>query len=364
MVRRQKYLSSIGKSVREVFVQFFIRIAKEMPDCILASFGKLKYVSSPNFLKFRQHFKAKFKGGFVCRANTFDNVKGLFPIGFLIWDLSNKITISKVKVDVLANDRPLTECWKDGVKIFHVVDEKNSMNDWLKQFTEESPEENPISMCCIGNDFQHNNFVNINHCNQLTGVGNAKGIARFTITPGNFIESCIYFSVRHCMKPTWLNDRDQFLWPNDGYLHNKDFQKDCIVFTLFHSQNRIGSQDGVNHLIPFTAREVKAKDNFQSAFMSDFLRKQKMSKEAQAVFEAGKALWKYYHETIEQDDKALIDASLYEIREYFKGRDEKGKMRMNATDERFNELDVALRSALKELAQRIQPKIYEYGFLK
>ena len=99
--------------------------------------------------------------------------------------------------------------------------------------------------------------------------------------------------------------------------------------------------------------------------MSDFLKKRKsLSKEAKAVFNAGKALWKYYQRTIQLDDKALVDASLYEIREYFKGRDEKGRMKSKATDERFNELDSELRASLKKLAEKIQPKVYEYGFLK
>ena len=83
------------------------------------------------------------------------------------------------------------------------------------------------------------------------------------------------------------------------------------------------------------------------------------------MFEAGKALWRYYHETIYNDDNAPLDASLYEIREYFKGRDkETGRMKAKATDERFNELDAELRASLKELAKKIAPKVYEYGFLK
>ena len=106
-------------------------------------------------------------------------------------------------------------------------------------------------------------------------------------------------------------------------------------------------------------------DNFKSTFMSDFLKKhKKMSDEAKSVFEAGKNLWKYYHKTIQNAKRVSVNASLYEIREYFKGRDEKGRMKSKATDERFNELDAALRSSLKKLAEKIQPKVYEYGFLK
>lgn len=86
----QRYMGDYDKSVRELFAQFFIRINEEIPHCILASFSTLKYVNASNFVKFREKFKAKFLKGFICPAYTFDNVKGNFPIGFLVWDLSQK----------------------------------------------------------------------------------------------------------------------------------------------------------------------------------------------------------------------------------------------------------------------------------
>jgi hypothetical protein len=39
-------------------------------------------------------------------------------------------------------------------------------------------------------------------------------------------------------------------------------------------------------------------------------------------------------------------------------------MNTKSSDDKFSELDAALRSALKTLAKKIQPKVYEYGFLK
>ena len=46
--------------------------------------------------------------------------------------------------------------------------------------------------------------------------------------------------------------------------------------------------------------------------------------------------------------------------------DAKGKTRMNteSSDERYTELLVSLRTAMKRLSRRIEPKVYEYGFLK
>ena len=100
------------------------------------------------------------------------------------------------------------------------------------------------------------------------------------------------------------------------------------------------------------------------------------SEEAKLVFDAGKNLWKYYH-TQEfpsfrgVDSNAVgrrgvynVNASLYDIREHFQGRNEKGKMNNKSDDETYMKLIAELRSALKILAKKIEPKVYEYGFLK
>jgi hypothetical protein len=59
-----------------------------------------------------------------------------------------------------------------------------------------------------------------------------------------------------------------------------------------------------------------------------------------------------------------VNASLYDIRAYFQGRNDKGKMNNKSMDAKYMELITNLRDALKALAQQIEPKVYEYGFLK
>ncbi|MGN8419106.1 hypothetical protein ACR9K4_07100 [Helicobacter pylori] len=82
----ETYKDCLGFGANELFAQFFMRIYKELNGCIMASFSKLKYLNSSNFKKFREIFKAKFLEGFMVPADSFDNVKGQFPIGFLVWD--------------------------------------------------------------------------------------------------------------------------------------------------------------------------------------------------------------------------------------------------------------------------------------
>jgi len=71
-------------------------------------------------------------------------------------------------------------------------------------------------------------------------------------------------------------------------------------------------------------------------------------------------LWKYYH----AQPKCNVNASLYDIREHFKGRNEQGKMNNKSEDATYMELITALRGKLKKLQKKIEPKVYEYGFLK
>jgi hypothetical protein len=81
------------------------------------------------------------------------------------------------------------------------------------------------------------------------------------ITDKNLIEAAFYFSIRHCIETTWLNNRDQFLYPNDGWKTDTEFQNDCLVNILFNNdiQSRHGDANCVNHWIPFTEKEVGAK---------------------------------------------------------------------------------------------------------
>jgi hypothetical protein len=84
------------------------------------------------------------------------------------------------------------------------------------------------------------------------------------------------------------------------------------------------------------------------------------SSEAQAVFDAGRELWRYYHA---QPD-ALPDASFYDIRAHFQGFKPNGHMNADSSDPAYTELVSSLRSAERALAAKLAPKVREHGFLR
>jgi len=365
----RKYGYLLGQGKAEIFVQFFTRIHQEMKGCILAEFSKLKIISGQHFIDFRNFFRAKMKRAFVCPANTFDNVKGSFPIGFFIWDTSENIKIGKVKTDVYDADAN-----KIGKKTFFSYDNSHYINDWIKPFRGRKEGHNIGKFPFKGNDFQNQKLIAIVHPNMDYNVE----AGQFLININNLIIASVYFAVRKVIPADWLNDRDQFLYPDANWENDTEFQNDCFAYMVFN--NTIQSKYGTNHWIPFTEEEVNARNNFDSHFMSDFIKGKlkndgyndlfselekkykalKFSTEAKAVFKAGKKLWQYYH----LQPTAAVNASLYDIREFFQGRDDdKGKMNNKSGDDQYNTLIGDLRSALKELALKIQPKVYEYGFL-
>ncbi len=358
------YKSKIGNASNEIFALFMSIVYDKIPGCLLAQFSTLKFVQGTNFVKFREYFLAKYMKGFVVPANTFDNVKGKFPIGFTFWDLSKKERMKRVVCAVYDKDRKYL-----GKKRFY-GNLPQSINKWIVDFNKPAGSEIGLMVSCAP-DIQHNT--------QLAILSKQQERYCFVVSKRNIIPISVYFSVRHCIASTWLNDRDQFLYPNNKWEKDIEFQNDCLAFTLFHSQNKISSKNGVNHWIPFTEQEVSSREKFDSNFMSKFLQGKlkpeesnglyddaeprtsplEFSEESQAVFNAGRRLWQYYHSQPNCD----VNASLYDIKEYFQGRNDLGRMNSKSEDERYAKLLHCLQKKLKFLSRKIEPKVYEYGFL-
>ena len=386
----KQFVDKIGLAGRELFVQFFMRIYHEIPSCTLAEFSTLKILQASNFADFRDVFRAKLENLFLVPANTFDNVTGNFPIGFFIWNTHSKEIFKSIEADVYNSIGKLI-----GTKNIFVEQDFKSINDWMISTRKRSGNLQLAWMSARGCDMQVQNYNFL--VNSTSNIPHPRGS---WITDKNLIEGCIYIAVYQTIEHNWLNDRDQFFHPNDGWKTDYEFQLDCLAYTLFHGQNRITSEQGTNHWIPFTEQELNAPDNFQSHFMSDFIRdflKGKhtiasseahtlfdtdsssvladipesatpaFSAEAAEVMEAGKALWYYY---LHHKDNELygvapnINASFYDIRAYFQGRNEKGKMNSESSDEKYTALIKDLRAKQKFLAAKIAEKVYKYGFLK
>ncbi len=418
-------MSTYGKASNELFTQFVARIAQEIPTATLAMFSKLKYVNAPTLEEFRNTWQAIYLDGFVVHSQAFDGLKGNFPIGFLVWktnqEASNKLSISEIAAEVLDKNVQAV-----GEKIFYNLPNEQLLTNWISRPKTNKQDVVPLKNAIVpatatkdlrgtkwsdgaiayilsgGNDLQHANQQTVIFS---SGYGSARG---YFVNPENLWQVAVVFAVRRLIKPTWLNDRDQFLQPTVPL--SDEFKSDCLIWMLFNGSNlTAGANDLdwndkkwslVNHFIPFTEVEVDAPGRFESDFMVQYLAElpalqstpslipppvveglnhehlhasslslrgragegEGLSAEAFAVLNAGRVLWKAYfaHTDVRavRDELKLNrpDVGWYQIRNALKARNTSG----DTAPVDFTPFE----NAYKILSDKLRPQVFELGFLR
>jgi hypothetical protein len=342
----------------------------------MALVSKLKYINAPNFEAFRSRWTAKYLDGFVVHSRAFDGLNGNFPIGFLLWDLS-EVEPARL-IQTLALDRAGNAV---GTKQFFNVPNDRMLSGWmhrLKASGQVIPLKNAITpqsghakvstwhegaiahMLANSNDLQNSGTLTAIF-SSVSSAGNG-----YYVTPDNLWKAAIVFSVRRLIAQTWLNDRDQFLQPSRTL--TDDFKSDCLVWMLFNGSNLTAGADGshwndrdwslVNHFIPFTESEVGAKGRFESDFMVRHMAGMTFSPEAQAVLDEGRTLWTRFHATdfprkIRDEYKlGRADAGWYQIRRAFEAYG----------DTELTDFD-PFKAAYAALSAKLRPMVFELRFL-
>ena len=363
------YGKELGYTKRELYIQFLYRIYKQIPGVIIADFSTLKNLQAPKFNTFRAVFEAVPKSMFIVPANIFDNVDGEFPIGFKIWDTSVKQHFDKITADVYEGKKLMPA----GKKTVVCYDGRMLINDWALTFRNEGSQGTTIATVIgVGNDFQNQRTVRFERPKRPWNHQ-----FQWQVYSDNLLATCVYVAVRLIPEANWINDRDQFLAPNEQWATDEIFQTDCLTYAIFSPKNNVRSADGINYWQPFTEKRLGLTKALPSNFMTDFIagkvkhysnplfshfanKKLSFSVEAKTVFDTALPLWKYYH----NQPNADLNASYYDIREYFCGRNAKtGNLNSKSTDEKYNQLHEVLRKAHKDLGRHIEPCIYQYEFL-
>jgi hypothetical protein len=268
-VARSRYslagMDEFGKASNELFTQFLARAYDEIPNAKVALFSTLKYVNSQSFEGFRTAWHAKYLGGLVVHSRAFDGLKGDFPIGFLIWDTSKRLPINEAGVVALDRDGVIV-----GEKSFVNIENSRLLATWApRPATNKSPaiplkgailpatatadvrgtrwSDDAIGWFnCAGNDLQQAAKLTMM---LSSGFGSGRG---YFVNSENLWQAAIVFSVRRLIKPTWLNDRDQFLQPSQPL--SEEFRSDCLVWML------LGLKIEVRHRQPEGHRMLPWKD--------------------------------------------------------------------------------------------------------
>lgn len=376
-----------GKSSNELFIQFLARIAKEMPTATIAMFSTLKYINAQASEGFRNNWNAVFKDGFVVHNRAFDGMTGDFPIGFCIWKTDNRpgavrTPITEVNCEAFdKNVKPI------GHKNFYNLSENTYLSRWITRPKSNAEKCVPLTsavtppkgerrdqrgtkwsdgaigyMVTGGNDPQHQKYISLLSSGASMGHG-------LYVNESNLRQCAVYFAMTKIVRPTWLNDRDQFLQPTEEL--SDEFINDCLVWMLFNGSNNAASADGlewngrtwsiVNHFIPYTEEQVDSPKRFESNFLVRFMENLTFSEEAREVLNEGEKLWRtYFSMTFDYSvrDKYKLnrsDAGWYQIRNALREHNDNG----GYPHIDFNNFE----KVYGALTEKLRPLVYEKGFL-
>ncbi|MCG8786395.1 hypothetical protein G1K52_11560 [Tenacibaculum finnmarkense] len=378
-----------GHVKRELFAQFMFRLSLELPKkTYLGMFSKLKYLNAPDSIAYRDRFfNYKYESGFLFKSTNFNGVKGKYPICFLLWNLSKEREQKSIAIDI-TDDSAKTI----GAKHLQLIDKGDVINKWFERPKNSNdyilpPLSNGISVranntdirhrarpdflasiCSKGNDFQNSKYVVI-----LSSPSVSAGA--FTVNKDNFEKALTLHAVRKIPKPTWLNDRNQFLVPQTEL--TQVFINDCVIWSLLASSNETTSLSNVeylgdtyqikNNFFPFKIEELKkwevkdpdfrqqlSKD--EDRFVAKWLHKNELSEEAKSVLSKAKEVYKFFYSHLNEMATHnwkidTWDAGWYQIR--------RSLTEHNFGADELNELKIAT----DELAYKILPQIEEFGFL-
>lgn len=241
--------------------------------------------------------------------------------------MSSKETPLKfeLKLDVIERDKS-GMLVKTGTKVFKPAD--RPMNKWIKRpkatepalpmvgwyplVTKTKVRQATYASKSLGwlysgcNDVQNSAAK----CNLTSGVYH--GGEGWSVTPDNFLESMVVMACRKLVKPTWLNDRDEFNIPDLTSKYYPQFALDCVIYSLVHGANYSSSLDPVeykgrtfelrNQFFPFTVDEFAAirglptkvvsdAKRCQDPFVATWLKKHLFTSDAHAVLVAAKELF-------------------------------------------------------------------------
>jgi hypothetical protein len=389
LAKKMMIIDGLGNAADQLFNQFLYqnyKLSDETGKKVhIGYFMKPIYFTGEKTKELREFMgkKYKFKKGFVFNAKEFSGVKS-WPLIFAIFECGVLEDSNEFEFDIL--ERQGLDIVKLGVKKFYNTDILPSAKKWLKsKWIEKTdnvimpPTTNGFDIPDKGKDTVKPNFIGFLHNNANSVQFNGQFVGIYTMpfasshgisfNSNGFWEAIMMFNARKLIQLNWLNDKDEYLKPDEHHENYVLFKKLSLVRSLFsEGSNQTAwitkEYNGMsyrikNEFFPFKKNQIdiKLQRHPNMTIYSDYT----ISDDRYVA----KLLWDdgIYHQ-LPDIGKSIIDE--YK-RIYLKNICE---LQDNAWDIGFiqlkkyypNDFNV-LNNLLDELNNIMRPMVYELGFL-
>ena len=243
------------------FIYRIIQLKKINPNIHIAMLNKPNFMTSDGFKNLRSLFLNNFgfQTGFIFNSSHFSDTSDSWGVSFTIWsDTPNDIKNNFEHV--IYENEDSFELVENGIQILYNCDNRKKANYFFSKKEKNDIKLPPIkSFLTIDNKKKKNGSSNAvgyinNDSNNLmqqnvvflaSSVISANG--NKSITPENFYKSISLFSARKIVLQNWINDKNEYLAPDEDHESYQQFCFDSVVYSLFNNSSQQSSLRNVNY---------------------------------------------------------------------------------------------------------------------
>lgn len=425
--------AKLGAPSQQLYAQFMFQCRKVaeqygFQEYTVALFSVPTFMTSGSYKPFRDWWYGahEYRGGFLFQASHFADVSGRWGVSFTVWSAgSGGKTNPRATQPVRLCDGRNFAVVTDGTKQVYNADGREA-SEWVRAPIKglkgvDAPqmssglkvkEEGHSLLVPGGFGFVMNKGNSLMESGSgvtwvAAGYSNGHG---FSVLPSNWRRAVALYGARKLVEECWVNQKDEYLAPDESKPGYYQWVNDCQVYALVHNANNCTAMRDVqykgqawrikNHWFWRTRKDaLEALDTRKtSALYRDCEREPIKQPEVNPITgEAETQPWEHTGDAYmahlfasgtlalspdAQRVLALLDAlwvkSLPLREDYYAGRpvnDKEPDLHLNAWDAGVYQLKhlwrelfptewTELKEAHKALASRLEAGVYEYGFLK
>jgi hypothetical protein len=256
-INKEMNIEKLDRSASQLYAQFFYRASK-IDNTHICMFSKPTFMTGQVYSEFRKKVLSnfEFKGGFVMDAKDFEGVKS-WPLTFSIWKKTDKkIEQNSFEFEIIKKGE-LGELETIGTKKFYNTDGQKPLNRWLKDSvksikTFDAPQLSSALMVkpkgygkltkdAFGYLIASKNIPESNSTMNAILSSAFSGKNGISIRKENFTKVVAHFAARKLIYSNWINEKDEYLAPNENHESYKEFIDDSVILSLFNNSSEQSS---------------------------------------------------------------------------------------------------------------------------
>jgi hypothetical protein len=361
-VRLIMHQNELAASSKELINQFLFRIMLlkkkyKLTNLHIALFSSGSFLVREQYKEFRKIFFDNFEfiSGFMFDGKHFDGNKSGWPVLFSLWKSGNEKNRTSFVFNVTETNQQ---------KIIYNVDDTEHALSWARQ--------NDKNLFIGNYDFGQT----VGETKNWFQIGkNYDGSNK--IYKSNYYKIISLFTAIGCTEKTYINELDYYLKPTENNTLYKQWNYDCIIYSLFNNINLVqSSRDNTNMENQFfwlpneLMKDLANKYNFPELYQDAI----KFNKERFVYNELRKFKNKLSPDAIDVLNKAT-DLLIKSFPERVRLFDLQPDWNLESWDAGWYQIKLVLKENMKEdlndfkelykkFEDRMKKGIYDFGFLK